>query len=427
MVRLSQAGLAALALALSFSLAPCRAQPPVDFSYAGYGGGGVAIPAAPAALAVRPTGGDDTELLQGAIDAVGALPAGKNGIRGAVLLRPGRYRVTGQLKMLVDGVVLRGSGNAVIVAAGKRRRTLIEVGGRRNPATAPAVRIVDSTVPAGGQRLELENAAGFQVGDRIVVVRPSTAEWIAALKMHGLPGTFANQRLDWAPGSRNLTWDRVVTQVDRAHNAIALDAPVTTALESRYGGGTVARVESGAPVAQVGIENLTLESEFESPNPRDEDHSWIAIALDHVEDAWVRGVVARHFAGSAVHVGPRGRRITVEACRSEQPVSEPGGYRRQSFLDRGPTGAGAAVCQRKRHERFRRRAAGRGAERVPRFQRQRCARPQRLERKLGFGNALRASADCRRGNPPDERWLPFARRGLDGGELGGVELPGEGD
>src|SRR5439155_20728520 len=107
---------------------------------------------------------------------------------------------------------------------------------------------------------------------------------------------------------------------------ITLDAPITTALERRYGGGTVARVQAGRPPAHIGIENLVIESEYDSSNPYDEEHAWIAVAIDHVEDAWVRGVTARHFAGSAVRVGPRARRITVEECRSEAPVSEPGGY-----------------------------------------------------------------------------------------------------
>ena len=57
--------------------------------------------------------------------------------------------------------------------------------------------------------------------------------------------------------------------------------------------------------------------------------------LDRVEDAWVRRVVARHFAASAVRVGARARRVTIEACRAEKPVSEPGGYRRQNFLVEG--------------------------------------------------------------------------------------------
>ena len=311
------------------------AQTAIDFSYAGYGGGGVAPPAVAAAIAVRPSGGDDTLLLQGAIDRVAALPLRADGFRGAVLLRAGRYRVGGWLQIRSSGVVLRGQGEATIVAAGQGRRTLIEAGAAADPATGPAANITDDTVPAGGRVFTLDNLGGLRAGDRVVIARPSTAAWIAALKMTGLPGTYANQRLDWAPGSRNLVWDRVVTAVDADRKEIAVDAPVTTALERRYGGGTVAKWTAAAPVAHIGIEGLTLESEFDAANPRDEAHSWIAVMIDRVEDAWVRRVVVRHFAGSAVRVGARARRVTIEACRSEKPVSEPGGYRRQSFLVEG--------------------------------------------------------------------------------------------
>jgi hypothetical protein len=311
------------------------AQTAIDFSYAGYGGGGVAPPVVAAAIAVRPSGGDDTLLLQGAIDHVAALPLQANGFRGAVLLRAGRYRVVGRLEIRSSGVVLRGQGEAVIVAAGQGRRTLIEAGAATDPATGPAANITDETVPAGGRVLTLDNLGGLRAGDRVVITRPSTAAWIAALKMTGLPGTYASQRLDWAPGSRNLVWDRTVTAVDTERNRITVDAPVTTALERRYGGGTVAKWAVAPLVAHIGIEALTLESEFDAANLRDEAHSWIAVMLDHVEDAWVRRVVARHFAASAVRVGARARRVTIEACRSEKPVSEPGGYRRQSFLVEG--------------------------------------------------------------------------------------------
>jgi hypothetical protein len=314
-------------------VAGAGAQAPIDFSYAGYGGGGVSVPVVAATIAVRPTGGDDTELLQQAINHVSALPVGGNGFRGAVVLRPGRYRVAGHLEMRTSGVVLRGSGNATIVATGKGRRTLIEMGGVADAATGPPVGVTDETVPAGGMAVTLESVAGLRPGDRVAITRPSTAAWIAALGMSGLPGNYANQRLDWAPGSRNLVWDRTVAAVDAARRQVTLDAPITTALERRYGGGSVARVLSG-PVARVGIESLTLVSEHEPARP-DEQHSWIAVALDRVEDAWARGVVARHFVGSAVRVGPRARRVTIEACRSEAPVSEAGGYRRQSFLVEG--------------------------------------------------------------------------------------------
>jgi hypothetical protein len=314
--------------------AVARAQTAIDFSYAGYGGGGVAPPSVAAVLAVRPSGGDDTLLLQGAVDHLAALPLQANGFRGAVLLSAGRYQVSGRLQIRSSGVVLRGQAGAVIVAAGQGRRTLIEAGATADPATGPAANITDETVPAGGRVLTLDNLGGLQAGDRVTITRPSTAAWIAALKMTGLPGTYANQRLDWAPGSRNLIWDRTVTAVDAARKQITVDAPVTTALERRYGGGTVAKWVSN-PVAHIGIEGLTLESDFDAANPRDEAHSWIAVMLDRLEDAWVRRVVVRHFAGSAVRVGARARRVTIEACRSEKPASEPGGYRRQSFLVEG--------------------------------------------------------------------------------------------
>ena len=319
-----------------FSLAAAAQQPSIDFSYAGYGGGGVPIPAVAGVLSVGPTGGDDTALLQGAIDAVAAMPLGADGFRGAVVLRGGRYRVAGRLQIRSSGVVLAGGKEpADLVATGAARRTLIEIGGTGDPATDAPVQVTDETVPAGGRSFTLETLGPLKTGDRVVIVRPSTAEWIAALHMSGLPGSYASQRLDWAPGSRNLVWDRTVTGVDAAHNRITVDAPITTALERRYGGGTVARVVSGEPLTHIGLEDLLLESDCDQGNPSDENHAWTAVSLDHVEDAWVNGVVARHFAGSAVRVGPRARRVTIAQSLSLEPVSEPAGYRRQSFLVEG--------------------------------------------------------------------------------------------
>ena len=326
---------AALLVLASFLCLVAAAQPAIDFSYAGYAGGGIAIPQVAPAVAVRPTGADDTRLLQAAIDHVSSLPLRSDSFRGAIVLLPGTYRVSGHLTIRASGVVLRGDGNVTILAAGKERRTLIEMGGSTDPVAASPVSITDDLVPAGSRTMTLENIAALHVGGRVVITRPSTAAWISALKMSGLPGTYANQRLDWAPGSRNLVWDRTITALDPQQRRITVDAPITTALEHRYGGGTVARVTSNSPVAHIAIENLVLESGCDPTRPRDEDHSWIAIYLDRVEDAWVRKVVARRFAGSAVRIGNRARRITIEDSRSEQPVSEPAGYRRQSFLVEG--------------------------------------------------------------------------------------------
>jgi hypothetical protein len=308
---------------------------PIDFSYAGYEAGSQPIPTVKAVLMVRPSGGDDTALIQGALDQLASRPVGPDGFRGAVLLASGRFRVKGQLHLRVSGVVLRGSGaganGTVVVAEGVGRRALVEVGAEKDVSLDSAIAVREE-VPAGGQSLYLASVAGLKVGDPVVVRRPSTEDWINAIGMTGLPGTFANQRLDWKPGSHDLVWDRTIASIDPQTNRVEIDAPITTALEQKYGGGTLARVSEPTAPSKIGIENLVFESAYDTSRPKDEDHSWIAILLDHVQDAWVRNVTARHFVSSAVRVNLRGRRITVEDCRSEAPVSEEGGYRRQSFL-----------------------------------------------------------------------------------------------
>src|SRR5580692_3963876 len=82
----------------------------MDFSTAGYMGGGVALPDVPVKRTVEPSGGpDDTASIQAAIDAVAALPL-QNGFRGAVLLAPGTFTCSNTIVIPASGVVLRGSG-----------------------------------------------------------------------------------------------------------------------------------------------------------------------------------------------------------------------------------------------------------------------------------------------------------------------------
>jgi hypothetical protein len=312
---------------------------PIDFSHCGYSGGGVALPAVPARILVTPSGQDDTTLLQAALNQVGSLQPGLDGFRGAVQLAPGVFKVGGQLRLNASGVVLRGSADVIhttiLMATGHDRRTLVELAGRDDRQRGPGRTVTDAVVPAGSRVLTLDSIEGLAEGARVEVLRPSTKEWIHQLGMDTFTGHFKEFRLDWAPGSRDLVWDRVITAVDPQRRIVTLDAPLSVALEARFGGGTVRAVTWPGRLQRAGIECLTLISEYDAANPRDEAHAWIAVALDQVEDAWVRRVTASHFACSAVWVGPDGRRVTIEDCRSEQPVSELGGYRRLSFFVNG--------------------------------------------------------------------------------------------
>ncbi|QYF88194.1 DUF6298 domain-containing protein [Brevundimonas sp. PAMC22021] len=311
---------------------------PIDFSHAGYRGGGVVLPAAPATIVVAPAPGDDGERILAALDLVGRRPPDAQGHRGVVQLLSGEYQIAGQLKLSTGGVVLRGAGTTeggtVLAAEGVDRRALIAVNGPADDAGASGISLaVDSPVAAGATRMPLGSTQGLAVGDRVVVRRPSTEAWISRLGMDAFVGWRPEGRLNWKPGSRDIAWDRIVTAMDAG--GVTLDAPITTDLDPAYGGGVVQAGASTPRLREVGIEGLKLVSRHDPQRPMDEDHSWFAIAMDRVEDSWVRDVAAEGFVSYVVDLGETSRRITVQDVSASDPVSEIGGYRRRVFYTAG--------------------------------------------------------------------------------------------
>ncbi|HYD85463.1 MAG TPA: DUF6298 domain-containing protein, partial [Opitutus sp.] len=322
----------------------------IDFSHAGYEGGGKPIPFVPAKIVVEPSadGSSDRLRIQAALDFVAAMPRDPaTGFRGAVLLRPGRYRIDSQLRLNASGVVLRGSGqggtahDTVLVATGTSRRTLIEIGGTDNRIELPDTRraIRDAYVPVDATSFNVGSTAHLSVGDRIIVHRPSTAEWISLLGMDTFPGWRAEGRLHWKPGSRDLEWDRTLTAIEG--DRITIDAPLTTAIDRAYGGGSIYRYDFPGRIDHVGIENLRCVSEhlndtapahpLAAPAVNLEEHAWVCVSLDNVENAWIRQLTARHFVSYVVKTGAASRAITIEDCIAEDPVSEIASYRRRVF------------------------------------------------------------------------------------------------
>ena len=308
-----------------------------DFSHCGYMGLEEPIPDVPIRVVVSAVQGDNTRRIQMAIDYVASLPVGAGGIRGAVLLLEGRYEILGGLKISASGVVLRGQGmgknGTVLVAAGQDRRTLIRIAGRNDRKILPGTSysIIDDYVPVGAYSFHLDNAGGLKAGDNINIVRPCTKEWIDRLGMNRFGGGLGV--FGWKPGSRDLIWDRVIKSVDG--NRIEVYAPITTAIESQFGGGFVQRYSWPGRISHIGVENLRCESSFDPGNPKDEAHSWTAVTMENVENAWVRQVTMMHFAGSAVAVWESAKKVTVRDCLSLAPVSEHGGYRRHRVFTMG--------------------------------------------------------------------------------------------
>ena len=316
-----------------------------DFSMAGYRGGGVAIPTVAVKATVSPARGDDTDRIQAAINRVSALPVDENGFRGAVLLKKGTYQVAGTLNITTSGVVLRGEGPAEggtkIIATGERsqekRPDLIVVSGSGHyqQVKGSSQAITTDYVPVGSRTLTIASTQGYRVGDEIVVERTPNQRWLKDMDDMTQWG--------WTTKAYTVGYERKITKIK--DNTITIDAPLVQVIEDQYGGGRVYRYSFPGRIANVGVEALKLESEFDSDE--DENHAWEAVVLRGVEHGWVRKVTAQYFAYSCVAVRgvpdsdgtqANSRFITVEDCAMLDPKSIISGGRRYSFIIGGKGG-----------------------------------------------------------------------------------------
>jgi hypothetical protein len=306
-----------------------------DFSYCGYMASDQPIPTVPIKVVVPLKKGDATLRIQSAINYIASLPADANGFRGAVLLEKGIYQVDGSLKINASGIVLRGSGmgigGTILLGAGTDRSTLIQITGKNDREKSKEIKITDAYVPVNALTFHVANAGELKTGDMVIIHRPSTQEWINKLGTDHFGGGLT--ALAWKPGERDIFWDRKITGIDG--DKVTIDAPITTALDSAYGGGMIAKYEWPGRINNIGIENIKLQSAYDTSNPKDEAHRWMAITMENVSDAWVRQVIFEHFAGSAVFVEETANRVTVEDCKSLAPISEIGGQRRNTFWTTG--------------------------------------------------------------------------------------------
>ena len=316
----------------------------IDFSNSGYGGGGVPLPAVQARIAVEPAEGDDSARIQEAIDRVSLMPQNAEGIRGAVLLKRGRFEVGTLLAIRASGVVLRGEGQGedgtVLYATGATRRDVLTAGGDQGRLLLPArTTIADLFVPSGARSFHVEDASGFEVGDAVLVQRHGNDRWIHHLGMDQIverPGGSPNETSQWTPFS--LDFDRVITAIEG--NVVTVDAPLANSIERRWGGADLVKYDDPGRIEQVGIENLRVEVQFDpavtlirdgQPYFADENHAVRFAVLDNVKNAWIRDVTTRHLEHSLVNVLRQAKWVTVQDSAAVDMVSRIDGGRRYNF------------------------------------------------------------------------------------------------
>ena len=329
-----------------------------DFSNAGYKGGGVPIPYVAIKETVWPVLGDNSENIQAAIDRVSGNSPDASGFRGAVLLKMGIYTLEKPIYINTSGVVLRGEGmsdvGTILIGKipempqgrGSRRPALVNISGESGvlPLEETRQAITDDYVPVGACSFRVKSAKAFQPGDKILVKRIGNQDWITEIGLDSV----AVGRNRWRPF--DLQFDRIITAVNG--NTITIDAPVFTAIETRWGGGEIVKYDDER-IEQVGIENLRGISEYD-PSVRtkaygnmdrenyegeeyfsDENHYSNFINITNAKNVWIRNMCALHFVNSVVQSNAGSKWITVQDCESREPVAMRWGGRRFTFQMNG--------------------------------------------------------------------------------------------
>ncbi len=306
-----------------------------DFSRVGYHHSDLSLPDYPVTMSISPISGDNTQHIQNAIDRLTQLPLDANGHRGVLLLKRGTYQVANTIFIKSSGIVLKGEGcgntETLLLGTSSTRYPIIKVTGEGLPReiSGSRVSITDKFVPVGTFHLNVTNGSNFHSGDRVMVYRPGTIEWIQALRMDQI--IERNGTKQWSPDQYNLAFERQIVKVEG--NTLYIDNPIVMQMETKYGGGQVYKYSFADRVSEVGVTDLCIESVYQ--NYEDANHAWTGVMIDKAENCWVKNVTTRHIANSAVFCERYAKNITVLNCRCLEPKSVITGGYRYSFYNNG--------------------------------------------------------------------------------------------
>jgi Pectate lyase superfamily protein len=303
----------------------------MDFSQAGYMGGGVALPTVPAQKTVSPAGlspdggaMDDTSAIQAAIDAVAALPLSA-GFRGAVVLAPGTFHVSSTLKLTASGVVLRGSGSAatgsaLVMTVGTPFTAITMTGAGSYETVGTTATMTDGYVPSGASSFNVSDPSGFAVGDAVRVHRPVTSAWVTFMGMNALESSGKPET--WIGVGSSIDTDRAIAAI--SGKTITLDVPLTDSFDATYlspPGGSVDKYTFAGRISQVGVEHLRVVGPPDDIPIADPQYS--ALSIDRVVDAWVSDVQVQDTQNSFT-VGGAAKRLTLDSVVVSHTIAHTG-------------------------------------------------------------------------------------------------------
>ncbi|MBN1669763.1 MAG: hypothetical protein JXR37_01940, partial [Kiritimatiellae bacterium] len=310
-----------------------------DFSHAGYMGGGVPIPNdIPVRITLKPSGADDSDQIEKAVEQISALPPDARGYRGAILLEKGRFTVSRSIEIHHSGIVLRGKGcglggTVVFDKSVKERGEKKKHGAKHEKAgtitvgrpyplwrLAKLTEVLNDYVPCGQTRLKVADVSALSKGQTVFVVFRTTAKFIDDLGLTGVwrapdPG---NPR--WS--DIHPWWERTVAATDQRQSAIVLDRGIPCSMDVKAGHGsvTIEKLEKDVRVEKIGIEDICFISDYDRSRTdahgcyNDMDHAMNAVMFNGAKNGWMRRCVGFFYARCMARMDKYARSITIEDC-----------------------------------------------------------------------------------------------------------------
>ena len=301
----------------------------MDFSAAGYRGGGVSLPMVPVKKTVAPSGSDDTTAIQMALDEVARMEL-QDGFRGAVRLAPGEYQVSRPLTIKASGVVLRGSGSGTdgtILRMTGAPHVCFDIGDAKAVPRllGEPVPLTEAYVPSGADAFDVSSAAEFEPGDTVVINRPATPTWVAFMGMNTLVRSGKPEH--WVSGEMHT--ERVIKSI--SGNRITLEVPLADSFDARYlnpPGGSVVKCDLTARPTEIGVEELRIVSPPQAVTITEPSNQ--ALQMDGVSDAWVRDLAVVNTVNS-FKFGEHTSRLTIERVDIRHEVATLGAAKPEDF------------------------------------------------------------------------------------------------
>jgi hypothetical protein len=284
----------------------------MDYSWAGYGAGGVTLPQVAAKATVAPSGGDDTTAIQNAINTVAAMTPDANGFRGAVLLKPGTFNVSATLNITASGVVLAGSGSGdggSVVNMTGGGFLFLSISGSGGYTRSNTVSMTDSYVPSGTTSFNVSSTSGFAVGDAVLISRTVTTAWIHFMGMDTLTRSGSPQT--WITAGTEVFTDRTITAISGTR--ITIDAPLTDSFDSTYinpPGGTISKYTFSGRITKSGVEHLKLVG----AGTEQTGALYQALSIKSVLNGWARDLQIQDTENS-VSVDKNSKQVTLDDVR----------------------------------------------------------------------------------------------------------------